>query len=143
MKQIFKRGENMKKITLILILLSAVSFLFLLTGCEEDSGMSIEDRIKAFVSDLNDSSRNGIFKEHFHPDSTSYTNGSEATIEPVFPNDGGETYTQTSISGSGSSRTVYIDCTGDDGVDGNYTFTMKEDGEDDWYILSINPGGLN
>ena len=126
-----------KAITILLIL-TAVSFIFLMTGCkEEDSGMSIEERIKAFVSDLNDSNRDGIFKEHFHPDSNSI-GGSESTVHASFPN--GATYVQTSITGSGSSRAVYIDSS-DNSVDASYTFNMKEDGEDDWYILSVYDGG--
>ena len=132
----------MKKIILISAVILLVISSFSLIGCKEE-GMSIDDRINAFVSDLNDSTRNGIFKEHFHSDSEVYSTGSEGTIEPVFPNDSSESYSQTSISGSGSSRSVYIDCAGDDSVDGTYTFSMKEEDEDDWYILSINPGALD
>ncbi len=128
----------MKKITLVLILLSAVSLLFFLTGCtEEDSGMSIEDRIDAFVSDLNGSSstRAGIFKEHFHPDSYSYT-GSEGTIDSAFET-AGQNYSITSISGSGSSRTVVIDGDSVSTDYGSYTFDMREEDDDDWLIFSV------
>ena len=132
----------MKKITVILLLIAAVSFLFLVTGCtEEDSGMSIDDRIKAFVSDLNDLNRAGIFKENFHPDSTSYVTGDAGTIEGAFAADGQDYFT-TSISGSGSSRTVVIDGDQASHLDyGSYTFNMKEEDDDDWLILSISDSG--
>ena len=129
----------MKKITLVLLLLAASSFLFLLAGCsEDDSGMSIEDRIEAFVSDLSDSNRDGIFKEHFHPDSDSYSTGDEDAVNAVFPNATG--YTVSSISGSGSSRTGYISG-GNASATGTYTFNMKEEDDDDWLILNVYDGG--
>ena len=109
----------MKKLSIISVLFTIAVLVFLFTGCtEEDSGLSIEERIKAFVSDLNDSNRDGIFKEHFHPDSNSYS-GDESDVHAAFPN--GATYIQTSITGSGSSRSVYIDSS-DNSVDASYTF---------------------
>ena len=136
MKQISKIGDvnKMKKISVFLILLAAVFLLLFITGCAEDSGMSIDDRIEAFVSDLNDSNRDGIFKEHFHSSSSSYSNGDEEAIVASFPN--GTGYTVESNTGTGSTRTVTI-------KSDPYTFTMEEDGDDDWYIKSITGSGAN
>ena len=124
----------MKKISIILILLTTFFLLLFMTGCEDDSGMSIDDRIEAFVSDLNNSNRDGIFKEHFHSSSSSYSNGDEDAIAVSFPN--GTGYTVESNTGTGSTRTVTI-------KSDPYTFTMQEDGEDDWYIKSITGSGAN
>ncbi len=127
----------MKKTLLILVIISLAAFFSMLTGCaEEEDTMEIDERIEKFVSDLNDSNRDGIFKEHFHPDASSY-DGNEGTIVSPFPNvgDGIHSYSLTSLSGSGTTRSVVIN----NGVTSdNCTFTMKEDGEDYWCILSIS-----
>ncbi len=134
----------MKKILVISGLVLMVALFITISGCKDDDGMSKDSRIEAFVSDLNDSNRDGIFKKHFHSDSTSYSTGDESTVNAVFPNvSGGYSYSADSISGSGSTKTVVIDGGGDGGADGTFTFAMDEEDSDDWYIKSINPGGLN
>lgn len=127
----------MKKIILLLTVVFVIMMVFSLAGCKEDATMSKDDRIEEFVSDLNKSNRDGIFKDHFHSDSTSYANGDEDSVDPVFPNvSGGYSYKVVSITGD-NPKTVAITCSGDGVADGNYTFTMKEEDADDWYILKI------
>ena len=133
----------MKKILVISGLVLMVSLTLFISGCKDDEGMSKDSRIEAFVSDLNDSSRNGIFKEHFHSDAASYS-GDEGTVAAVFPNVGdGYSYSVTSISGSGDTKTVVIGGSGATSTPyGSYTFSMEEEDSDDWYIRSLTgPGG--
>jgi hypothetical protein len=127
----------MKKTGLFIVIISLVLLASFFTGCKEE-GMSIDDRIKEFVGDLNDSNRNGIFKDHFHSDSTSY-DGDAALAEDNFPLLGGASYSLISITGSGSTRTVVIN---NGTSNATHTFTMQEEDEDDWYILSITGGGV-
>ncbi len=127
----------MKKIILLLAVLAVILMVISLSGCAQEDTMSIDDRIKEFVKDLNDSNRDGIFKDHFHPDSAAY-DGNEDTVDISFPN--GELYITVSITKvSSSTRTVII------GGDDTRTclFTMKEDGTDDWYIWSITGTGVS
>jgi len=127
----------MKKIILLLTVLAVILTVFFLAGCKEDATMSIDDRIKEFVKDLNGSSRDGIFKDHFHPDSDSYDGSDALVLEPQLPK--GDIYITASITKlSSTTRTVLI------GGSDTYTclFTMKEDGADDWYIWSIS-GDVN
>lgn len=127
------------KILFIALILLAV-FFSMLTGCTEEETMSINDRIREFVTDLNKLNRDSVFKDHFHPDASSY-DGDDAVADDNFPNDGGEIYAVISITEtSTTTRAVVI-------TDGSGTnacvFTMKEDGEDDWYIWSITGTGVS
>ncbi len=116
----------------ILLLLAVFILIFsIFTGCKDNSGLSIEDRIKQFVSDLNKSDRSSIYKDNFSSSSPFY-NGSESTLSQAFPK--GPSYSVSSISGSGSTRTVKINGASPD----TWTFSMKDEGEDDWYIYSYN-----
>ena len=127
----------MKKITVIFMLLTGVYLLVFLTGCaEEDSGMSIDERIEEFVSELNDTTRNSL-KDHFHSDCAA-SSSSEAYWETKFANDSGQTYSQGAITSTGSTtRDVKIIGGLYDATD-TFSFTMKEEDEDDWYILDID-----
>jgi len=119
----------MKKSILALLIILILAF-FVFTACQEEGGLSIDDRIKEFVKDVNNN-RNNACKNNFHPLS-GFRNGDSNTVTTLgFPS--GPTYSVGSISGSGKSRTVVIN-----GVAPiTRTFTMLEDGKDNWYIMTI------
>ncbi|MDX9801869.1 MAG: hypothetical protein RBT69_11100 [Spirochaetia bacterium] len=132
----------MKKIILLLTVLAVILMIFFLAGCAQEDTMSIKDRIGEFVSDLNSSNRDSIFKDNFHSDSDVHDTGGRDTINAAFPPE--EKPYSSSISGSGLTRTVSITASGDGTTTGDYTFTMREEDSDDWYILRITvPGGLD
>ncbi len=138
MKQIYSTGGNkLKKAAVILIILGFACLV--LNSCKEDTSMTIDERIKAFASGLNDSVRNDL-KEHFHSDSNPST-FNEAYWETKFPNDGGQVYSRGTITNTGSN-TRDVKITGGTYDSGDtFSFTMKEEDEDDWYILRIDLNG--
>ena len=126
----------MNKFTTVFIILTIFSLVFIITGCKEETGMSIDERIKAFVSELNDSNRDGL-KEHLHNDCPIVNTANEGHWNSFFDTSSGS-FSLGSISDAGSSkRNVIINSTDGSTTGDNYQFTMKEEDEDDWYILSI------
>ncbi|MCL2294044.1 MAG: hypothetical protein FWC36_04175 [Spirochaetes bacterium] len=123
-----------KNILILLVIFALIASSILFTGCQEDKGLSIDDRIRAFVQDLNSDSDN--IRNNFHP-SSAFRNSTRATFAGTWPFPGpGGPYSVGSISGSGSSRSVnIIGC-----IAGQWPFNMREDGRNNWYIDSI--GGL-
>lgn len=121
-----------KRILLLCAIIGTIILASMFTGCDENKGMSIDDRINSFVSDLNGDNWNQAVKDHFHPDS-SQANSDKDTLEQYF--NGNSFSIDGSISGSGSTKTVKIKR---DGGNPTYTFTMKEDEPDDWYIWTVN-----
>lgn len=109
-------------------------FIFsIFTGCTQEETMTIEERIRAFVSDLNKSNRDSL-KEHFHYTQIARNLMNDAYWAP-FVQEGGS-YTVLSITETGSNtRSVRID--GGISQGSYYTFNMKKDG-DDWMIYSIS-----
>ena len=121
-----------KNILAILVIFVLIFSVF--TGCKKkESGLNVNERIKAFVKDLNNPPpRHGIYKKHFSSSSPFY-NGDENTLKVAFPpaKDYG-----VSISGIRSTRSVTI--TGK-ARKSNWIFNMKnegKDGKDNWKIMS-------
>ena len=122
------------------LLLFSILFLMIiaLSGCKEDT-VGINERIEMFVSELNDTTRNSL-KDHFHSDNTAST-GSESYWDTKFNNNSGQSYSLGSISSTGATtRNVKIIGGIFDATD-TFNFTMKEESEDDWYILDIDLDG--
>ena len=129
----------MKKIILLLTVITITMLVFFLTGCAEEDTMSINDRIREFVSDLNLSNRDGI-KEHLHSDCSVSNSANEAYWESKFTKTP-PSYSVGSITETGSkTRNVVIN--GGVALGNTFSFTMKEEDSDDWYILSIS-GAVN
>jgi hypothetical protein len=120
----------MNKKILILLAIFALIVSMLFTGCQEESGLTIEERIREFVSDLNGPVPRNSIREHFHP-SSAHRNISEQTLAIAFPSN--RNYFVISILGSGSSRTVRIGSATPE----SWTFAMREDGKNGWYISSF------
>ena len=117
----------MKKTILGLLVLFILIFVF--TGCQE-KGLSIEERIEAFIKDLNGTRLN--LKEHFSS-SGAFAAANGTVLNSLLPS--GHSYGKDSISGSGSTRSVVIKKDGSNLAP--FNFKMKEDKKDDWYIESI------
>ena len=121
----------MKK-NILAVLIIFVLILSVFTGCQKETGLSIDERIRAFVKDLNGPRLN--IRDHFHS-SSSFSNINNAVILTTFPF--GSTYGVISISTvSSSTRSVNISKTGSGDING-VIFVMREEGKDDWYIESI------
>lgn len=119
-----------KRILLLGVVIGTVILISMFTGCSEpeDEKTSIDERIRSFVSDLNGSNLNQVFKDHFLSDSPQY-HGDAGTVDLYFPT--GSSYSVVSISGS----TVIINKGSTPSI---YTFEMREDGSDNWYIWRIS-----
>jgi len=121
----------MKK-TILVLLVILVLILSVFIGCKELLGMSKEDRVKEFAKALNNSNRNAMIKEHFHP-SGSYYGMSDAELANDFPKGSGYSASNVSVSGNNVTATINGPASKP-----NWTFNMKEDGKDDWKINSYN-----
>ena len=124
----------MKK-NILALLVIFILILSVFTGCQKETGLSIEERIRAFVKDLNGPRLN--IRDHFH-NSSSFSNINNAVILTTFPL--GSTYGVKSISTvsslSSSTRSVDITKSGSGDING-VIFVMREEGKDDWYINNI------
>jgi outer membrane murein-binding lipoprotein Lpp len=124
----------MKKPIHAIIVVLVVGTIVLLAGCSTDT-KSKSDRISEFFSDLN-ANDFGSLHTHIHPDNAARNNlKSPSTWIPPF--DYGYSFSRSGYSETGSTVTVDVVITGDGGGttdDGLWTFTMKEDTKDLWYI---------
>ena len=125
----------MKKSILALLII----FVFIIpvfTGCQDETGLTKEERVKAFVKDLNNPLRSDIYKKHFAHSSPSYGWGLAESILSFPPS---LNYSVASISSIGPILTVTI--TG--ASPAKWTFTMvnesKDKKGDDWYIFTYTP----
>ena len=125
----------MKKTGLFIVIILLVLLSSIFTGCAV-GGMGINDRIREFVSDLNKTNRDSI-KEHLHSDCSVSNSANEEYWDEKFDNDGVQNYSVGSITETGS-KTRAVKILGGMYDADTFTFTMKEEDEDDWYILSIS-----
>ena len=127
----------MKNILKIAGLVLIVSLFF---SCEEDKAeeMTVAERINAFEADLDNGDYANI-ADNFHPEMTSYETYQDGDVlntghirSSYAPFD----FSDPSTSGSGT-----VTATGSFAnnvvSDGTYTASMKEDGDNNWKILSI------
>lgn len=125
----------MKRSSLIAIFLLIVLTLFSVIGCNRDT-KSKEERVSEFLSDLNANDWTSLYT-HIHPDNGfRNTAKSQDTWNPD-PFANGTSFSRTSYSESGSTVTVGIDSS-DNFYDGTWTFSMKEDTKDLWYINGLS-----
>ena len=119
---------------LLLILMVSI-----LAACNMDK-MAQDERIAAFFSDL-DSGNIGSLYTHIHPDNSVRNQRKDPSTWTMFP--GTESYSYSSYTEI-DSKTVRVNVTSSGPYDGaQWTFTMKEDTKDLWYInrLTSNPAG--
>ena len=132
----------MKKRLLFLLFISPVLFLF--TGCDnflqeeddEPEDVTIKERIQMLEDDLNDGDYNNVYK-NFHPEMISYNSYKDGSAINTGVLD--ESYASFSFSDPIVSNITTINGTfnSENGPNGTYSGTMKEDGTDNWKILSI------
>jgi len=101
--------------------------------------VSIEDRIDKFESDLSSNNWTSLY-EHVHPDNGKRSQTKTSDYWTTYFNDG-ESYSFSSPSGSGNSRTVTVS-SGDNWDGDDLKFKMKEHKEgplsrSSWYIDGI------
>ncbi|MCF7928546.1 MAG: hypothetical protein K9L68_06205 [Spirochaetales bacterium] len=113
----------------ILLLLIIVPVVFVIFGCNLNA-VSIEERISMFRDALEAADASDM-ASHIHPDNS--MKGALRTNNTWGPISIDEDNTFGSISGSGSTRTATFD-DGAENYEGTFTFTMKEDEPDVWYI---------
>jgi hypothetical protein len=121
----------------ILFLIVTVSVL-ILSGCpEEFETTSISQRVDQLESDLNNDRLSAY--QNLHPDASDRNTGARTEVywENVFP---GGPYT---LSVSSITEPTAVVAVSPASFGSTANFTMKEDGEDNWKILSIDypPGG--
>ena len=120
---------------LVIIAVAALAVL-LFTGCPvEDETTSISERIGQFMGDVN-SDNYGNLWTHFHPASATYTAGRDANTWTPGTFSSGTDYTLGTLNISGSTVTTTI--SGGTFSSGALTFTMLEDGSDNWKIQSMS-----
>lgn len=119
----------MKRINRFLVLLSVAAFIaasFAITSCKEPGeSMSVSERMEAFKNDVNNLDYLAL-KQHTHPDATQYALAGTAAVWNTYFYD--NTFVITSISGTTANVTCH-------GV--NYTFSLKEDGDDNYKIYEV------
>ena len=123
----------MKKLSILLLICITVIAASIFTGCAEASEtVSIAERIQLLQDDLNAADYDSVYL-NFHPemdtyyqckDGTTFSNGS-------FP----ESYAPFTFGSPTITNNVATGTLSSGGINGTYTFTMKEDGEDNWKIL--------
>ncbi|MFP4534653.1 MAG: hypothetical protein ACLFNP_02955 [Spirochaetaceae bacterium] len=115
----------MKSFIKLLLWLFLAATVLVFSGCGGGSDTTISDRINAFEGDVNAGNFGNLWT-HFHPESSTYTQGRDAdTWTPPFED--GKTYEiDITVSGNTAEGTI----TGGiyDGDD--ITFQMKNDPED-------------
>lgn len=126
----------------ILLVVSIV--LVLLFGCAVDETVSRSERINKFLSDVRSNDFGSLYL-HIHPDNPQRGQLKDAATWTPSPFPVGS-YSFSGISGSGSTRTVTVQSSPGSGLNGDvWTFTMKEDDKDVWYIdrlVSDGAGGV-
>lgn len=123
----------MKRIYLFLsIAAAAVLFLFVSCGSDdEDNAMTIEDRIENFFDDIN-SNKSAAYK-NLHPDCVMYNELKKLeTWNSYFS---GSDY--ECPNGKKEGDLYKGDITGGSYVNDLIVFKMKENGRDNWKILSV------
>ena len=126
----------MKKNILLLLGILVLIFAFF-TACQEEGGLTADDRIIQFVSDLN-KDRNKAYKDNLASSSPLQALGNKAYADNSFGTATNLSASKSNISGPNTSKTVVIT----NAKYGSYTFTMKnegKDGKDDWYIENHAP----
>ncbi len=127
----------MKKINIIVLLVLLCGFMFVFTSCEEEiDEVTIPERISELETDLNNGDYGSVYL-NFHPDMPSYDSyKSESVINVGFLSDvyAPFNFGTPTVLGSSASGTFSHSL----GGTGTYTATMKEDGSDNWKILSLS-----
>ncbi len=121
----------MNMIKRVLLFLSVLSLLFIVASCNTDT-MAQDERIAAFMSDLNAGDL-GSLHTHIHPDNSVRNQRKDPSTWTMFSGTDSFSYSNyTELS----STSVRVDITSTDPTfDGEkWTFTMKEDTKDLWYI---------
>lgn len=115
----------MKGFAKLLLWISLAMVVLVFTGCGGGSDTTVTDRINAFEADLNNGNFGNLWT-HFHPESSTYTQGRDAnTWTPPF--ESGETYEiDVAVSGSTAEGTISGGIFNGDSI----TFQMKNDPED-------------
>ena len=125
----------------ILLLLIAIPVVFIIFGCNLNA-VSIDERISMFKQAM-ESENAGDMASHIHPDNS--MKGTLNTLPPWNPplEFSSESYSFGSISGSGSTRTAIVSSTDSAYDSETFTFTMKEELPDVWYIDRLHLSGYN
>jgi hypothetical protein len=117
-------------------LLAGSVVVLTLGGCALDK-TDIQDRIAAFIEDANEGRHSSLY-EHLHSDCGDRNAAKNATFWDDTPFDP-DYKTPTSFSLSGMTYgTTSSGMLNSSQPDDPITFVMKEEDEDDWYILSIS-----
>lgn len=107
--------------------------VLLLTGCPLEDTTTVSERLNAFMSDVNREDYTSLYT-HFHPLSSAFTARRAAETWTPAPFARGETYQLGTIS---NNATVTTTISGGIWSGDSITFTMLEDGSDNWKIRSI------
>jgi hypothetical protein len=124
----------MKRKTILLILLiAAIGWLSYLTGCSL-LGVSVDDRVMQFVSDINDSDRSQVYL-NFHPDILDYSGIQVAAFwDGHFPY-ANAPYSISALS-TGNPANVTFTISDSGAISKNVKFVMQQLGND-WMITEM------
>jgi hypothetical protein len=129
----------MKKLGVLLLALVLMGVFF---SCELIEGVTIEDRIKDFMADVNGGRYSNLYT-HFHPTQTvAYNQIKDASYwntPGLFPS--GETYTLGIVVPLGETVTTTISSNGGLYSGDSIIFSMAKDG-DDYKIKSLMIDGV-
>lgn len=126
----------------IVFLIGFTLLLFAACNPEEDT-KSVEERISEFLSDIQSNNWGNLWT-HIHPSNPLSSARTPGEWNPSpFP---AGSYSFGGISGGGSTRVVnVVSAPGGSSETGeDWTFQMREDGDDFWYIDGLNTtSGVN
>lgn len=120
-------------------LLAAIIGVLTLGGCALDK-TSIDDRIESFIADAN-AGRYSKLYEHLHSDCADRNLAKNAAFWDTTPFEAGSAPFSVTGTSDSTPTTGTFDSL-DPGPPTDITFVLKEEDEDDWYILSISIPGL-
>lgn len=115
----------MKGFMKTLLWISLVAMVLVFSGCGGGSDTTVSDRINAFEGDVNAGNFGNLWT-HFHPESSTYTQGRDAnTWKPPFE-DGATYEIDVTVSETTAEGTISGGIFSGDSI----TFQMKNDPED-------------
>ena len=125
----------MKRRVRLIILAVIVLAILALASCNQET-KSKSERISEFFSDLNANDWTSLYT-HIHPDNGARNSAKASSFWIPDPFDNGFSFSRSNYNESGSTVTVTVNVTGDDNLDGSWSFSMKEDTKDLWYINGL------
>jgi hypothetical protein len=136
------RGALRRGTRITIWLLAGLAVLAFVGGCDLLGGetMTKEGRVDAFMSDLKSNNWGSLYT-HIHPNHPNRGQLKDPQSWNPAPFRDNASFTYSNYSESGDTVTITVD-DADDEYDGPWTFSMKEDTSDLWYIDGLTgPGG--